>query len=299
MARLYVAHGETGLKICLHCSAKWASRGWQCPLCGSVPQQVAGVPAFSPELAKVNIGFEPRFFSELASIEAGNFWFRSRNRLISWALQRYFPHARNFLEIGCGTGFVLSGIEQTLPHLELFGSEIFASGLMVAAKRLKSTTLFQMDARNIPFENEFNVIGAFDVLEHIEEDELVLSQMHNAVSRGGGIMLTVPQHPRLWSCQDKSSCHVRRYTASELKNKTSKAGFKVVRTTSFVFLLLPLMVASRIRMQKREEFDDMELRISGATNMLLERVLDAERALIRWGVRLPAGGSLLLIATKC
>ena len=45
---------------------------------------------------------------------------------------------------------------------------------------------FQMDARNIPFENEFDVIGVFDVLEHIEEDEIVFSQIFRAVKSGGG-----------------------------------------------------------------------------------------------------------------
>jgi SAM-dependent methyltransferase len=54
--------------------------------------------------------------------------------------------------------------------------------------------LFQMDARKIPFESEFDVIGAFDVLEHIEEDEKALAQIFHAVLPGGGLILTVPQH---------------------------------------------------------------------------------------------------------
>ena len=65
-----------------------------------------------------------------------------------------------------------------------------------------------MDARRIPFEDEFDVIGAFDVLEHIKEDEQVLVQMHRAVKSGGGIMLTVPQHMFLWSEQDVQAHHV-------------------------------------------------------------------------------------------
>ena len=71
------------------------------------------------------------------------------------------------------------------------------------------------------FRNEFDVIGAFDVLEHIADDELVLSQMHQAVRKGGGIILTVPQHSFLWSEIDEYSRHVRRYSVSELKLKLS------------------------------------------------------------------------------
>src|SRR6266545_4042215 len=90
----------------------------------------------------------------------------------------------NFLEIGCGTGFVLSGIRKAFPELILSGSEIFSEGLNLAAERLPGVELFQMDARRIPFQEEFDVIGAFDVLEHVKEDEEVLSQMYQATRKG-------------------------------------------------------------------------------------------------------------------
>lgn len=184
--------------------------------------------------------------------------------------------------------------------MKLYGSEVFLEGLAVAAARVKSATFFQMDARTIPFENEFDVVCAFDVLEHVEEDELVLSQMQNAVSAGGGVLLTVPHHPCLWSQQDEVSGHVRRYSLHELKDKVKKHSFEVVTATAFVCLLLPLMWASRFRQRKStKNFDPMaELRISGTMNVVLESVLDIERALIGWGLRLPVGGSLLLIAKK-
>ena len=98
--------------------------------------------------------------------------------MIVWALQRYFPQAQNFLEIGCGTGFVLAAIEQAFPKISLYGSEIFSQGLNFAQERLSRTQLFQMDAPQISCENEFDAIAAFDVLEHIKEDDVVLAQMH-------------------------------------------------------------------------------------------------------------------------
>jgi 2-polyprenyl-3-methyl-5-hydroxy-6-metoxy-1,4-benzoquinol methylase len=42
-----------------------------------------------------------------------------------------------------------------------------------------------MDARNIPFAEEFDIIGAFDVLEHIEQDTDVLAKMYQATQNGG------------------------------------------------------------------------------------------------------------------
>ena len=245
-------------------------------------------------------GFAANYFAPLAEREAGNFWFRSRNRLLVWALQRYFPDAENFMEIGCGTGFVLSGIQRALPELALCGSEIFIEGLTFAAERLPGIELFQMDARRIPFREEFDVLGAFDVLEHIEEDETVLVQMFQATKPGGGIILTVPQHHFLWSVVDDYSFHKRRYTRKELVKKLRRAGFKIVRVTSFVSLILPFMMLSRLKSQRsKDDFDPLaELEIGYHLNLALEKIMGVERSLIEGGVSFPAGGSLLAIARR-
>ena len=259
-----------------------------------------GFPAFAPDLAEENDGFNVSYFDKLAPLEANNFWFRSRNQLIIWALSRYFPDVTNFLEIGCGTGFVLSGVKQAFPELSLSGSEIFSNGLTYAANRVGQCKLFQMDARHIPFEDEFDVIGGFDVLEHIAEDELVLSEMYRAVRSGGGIILTVPQHDFLWSQADEHACHVRRYSKSDLKDKLRNAGFDWVKATSFVSLLLPLMMVSRFRQRAgNTDYDPLvELKIGGWINQIFEKTLGLERTLIRMGLSFPAGGSLLIVARK-
>jgi SAM-dependent methyltransferase len=291
---------KLGMKLCYKCGSKIERADWQCPYCRESPKMINGFLSFAPNNAENNVGFRLEYFAELANLEARNFWFRARNQLIMWALRRYLPNAKSFLEIGCGTGFVLSGIADALPNLKLSGSEIYSAGLAFAAGRANTSTFFQMDARHIPFEEEFDVIGAFDVLEHIQEDERVLSRMHRAVCKGGGAILTVPQHPFLWSRQDEYACHVRRYTLAELKTKVERAGFVVEKALSFVSLLLPLLMIARFRKRKPlAEFDPLEeLRITGVKNTLLEKALTFERALIKLGVSFPAGGSLLLVVKK-
>jgi SAM-dependent methyltransferase len=244
-------------------------------------------------------GFRPEYFTDLAALEAGNFWFRGRNALIVWALKKYFPRLGSFMEIGCGTGFVLSGVGAAFPGAALYGSEVFSAGLGFAARRVERAGFMQMDGRNIPYEDEFDVVGAFDVIEHIVEDEVVLAQMCRALKPGGGLLLTVPQHPWLWSEADRYACHVRRYTAGELHSKVERAGFEIVRSTSFVSLLLPAMLASRRRAAGDKAFDPVdEFRIGRAANRVLEGVLAVERFAIRAGISLPAGGSRLLVARR-
>jgi len=124
--------------------------------------------------------------------------------------------------------------------------------------------------------------------------------MYQATRKRGGILVTVPQHPFLWSKSDDFSRHVRRYTSSELRDKAERAGFEVVRLTSFVSALLPLLIIWRLKQQfSSREFDPTaEYRISSVMNAALERILDIERAIIRAGPSIPAGGSLLLIARR-
>jgi len=242
----------------------------------------------------------PDAFGQLAVLEEQNFWFRSRNKLIMWAMKRHFPTMQRYLEIGCGTGYVLAGVAQAYPAATLVGSEIFSVGLPYAASRVGRAELVQMDARHIPYVDEFDVIGAFDVLEHIEEDEQVLAAMLRAVRPGGGIALSVPQHPWLWSAADTYACHVRRYKVAELREKVQRAGFKLEFETSFVSLLLPAMLASRLRKQGPQQADDelAELRLPKWLNSTFEVVMAVERKLIQWGVSFRMGGSRLLIATK-
>lgn len=290
------------MKLCLVCSQSYGASGWACPGCGSAPVERNGFLAFAPELDGQSDGFNPEFFRLMVEVEPGHFWFRGRNAILMDVVRRHFTNPRKVLEIGCGTGFVLSGIQSVFPQAYFSGSDIFTEGLVFTAQRVPGAALFQMDARRIPFIEEFDLIGAFDVLEHIEEDEAVLAQMHQACRPGGGIVLTVPQHRWLWSRVDDFAHHKRRYTRAELVDKVVRAGFRVEYATSFVSLLLPLMLASR-GMKKSganmdEQMEAVGLKVGGLTNAALRAIMRVEQGLIRLGLSFPWGGSLLLVARK-
>jgi SAM-dependent methyltransferase len=288
------------MKLCLHCKNIFSFNEWTCPSCGHQPERLNGIQAHAPEFANGGGGFKPEYFSELSRLEAENFWFRARNELILWALRSYKPGASTFLEVGCGTGFVLSGIARAFPKLALSGSEIFLAGLSHAAERVPSAQFMQMDARRVPFVEEFDAIGAFDVLEHIKEDETVLAQLHSAIKPGGVLLLTVPQHPWLWSASDEYACHVRRYKRSEIEQKVLTAGFEILRSSSFVTSLLPAMMLSRVlQKRKTKDFDPAgELKINVFLNDLFYASMMLEIAGIGYGLNYPIGGSRLIVAER-
>lgn len=252
-------------------------------------------PVFAPELAIENTGFDKSLFETLFQIEPSHFWFRSRNNLLIQSLKKYFPAAQNFCEIGCGTGYVLQAISAENPRMAVTGSEIYLSALDYAIKRIPHANLIQADICRFPYESEFDVIGSFDVLEHIDNDTLALQNINKALKNNGGLILTVPQHKWLWSNYDEMACHKRRYSRNELRVKLENAGFQILRMTSFLTFLLPFMMVSRF---KKTTDPSSLLNIKRTINSIFYKISLAEQALINRNVNFPIGGSLLCIARK-
>ena len=171
--------------------------------------------------------------------------FAAATRCSSTRCAREFPHARSFLEVGCGNGYVLAAVARARPGIASPAATSSAAGLEHARRRVPDAVLLRADARALPFDGEFDVAGAFDVIEHVAEDEAVLAALRRAVRPGGGVIVTVPQHRWLWSETDRYSGHQRRYGRRELAAKLERAGLRLRWASSFVTLLLPLMAASR------------------------------------------------------
>lgn len=304
-----------GVRLCPVCEAPdeiaagdalWPA-GWVCPACGSPVATAGGITRLARELDGTQTGFDPIAHTQLATVEHNHFWFEERNTLISWLLQRYCGQARRVLEIGCGTGFVLQTIRKTLREALIAGSELHSEGLVVAmARHGNAVELIQMDARRIGLRDAVDVVGAFDVLEHIPDDEVVLAEIAQALRPNGLLVLSVPQHPWLWSESDDLAHHVRRYKRGEMEEKLRQKDFEILFSDSFVCLLLPLMVIARATQRLRkssapmsnQEALDREFRLPPSTNAILRLVLKFEHVLRRAGLRYPVGGSRVIVSRR-
>src|SRR5215204_2611406 len=278
--------------------------GWRCGACKVEVEHRDHIPCLAPALIGTDSGFNPSYFDKLIAIEETNFWFVNRARLIVAMLAAYAPQAREVLEIGCGNGSVLLALRRARPGLRLTGSELHPEGLAFACGRLGSeASLLQMDARTIPARDHFDVVGAFDVIEHIADEETVLRAIFAALKPQGCAIIAVPQHPWLWSPFDVAARHERRYRRGELETKLVAAGFDILHSTSFNAVLLPLMVASRMLMNRRAVKGaavDALAETVGPTwlNAALSALLRVEVALSAAGVRWPVGGSRFVVARK-
>jgi SAM-dependent methyltransferase len=278
---------------------------WSCPACGRKPQVKGAFLQLAPELDDGDAGYDIASFDFLAGHENQHFWFIARNELIEWLVRKFAAGAKTGLEIGCGTGFVLNAFKSALPHARICGSELHTSGLVHASKRHSNTVeLFQMDARKPGLSDALDLVGAFDVLEHIEEDQTVLGECARMLRPGGVLIATVPQHPWLWSSQDDIAHHVRRYKRGQLAERARHSGLVPVYQSSFVTLTFPLMVASRLvkgrgaAASRQREQVEAEFKIPKILNQLMLALQRIEHAGRRLGVPLPFGGSQVLVAMK-
>jgi SAM-dependent methyltransferase len=117
---------------------------------------------------------------------------------------------------------------------------LISGGGRVRAEKT-SCPVFLGDAERPPVLGQFDVVGIFDVLEHLADDRKTLTGLNLMLKPGGALVLTVPAHMSLWSYFDVASRHCRRYAATELEQILRESGFEVDYLTQFMMSLFPLV----------------------------------------------------------
>jgi SAM-dependent methyltransferase len=290
------------MKICVKCGSAIATSGWRCPACDFAPEFVGNWPTFADaQVLEDAKEFGDDTFRRMQSFEERSFYSRSRRRLIQWAIAKYFPNFSNFYDFGAGTGYVLEGVRAIRPGVRLYASDLsFDSLAWVDARFGGEVRLFHADAGHIPYADHFDVIGAFDVLEHIDDDLGALGALHRAAKAGGGALITSPQHMSLWSALDEEAGHKRRYEGGELADKVRAAGFDVLLDTSFMATLFAPQYVSRRWLTRLAGRQSMEAEnvLPASLNGLFAAILGVELMLLRAGARFPFGGTRLVVARK-
>ncbi len=264
-----------------------------------------GIPSYAPERSGGGGEYPVDAFRKLVKAELSHPWFLMRAKVLSYLWNRFMkPQKGRFLEIGCGTGGVLYSFSREFPEWELWGGELHVDGLKHAQQRLPGSRFIQLDASQMPFAGEFDGLGLFDVIEHIEDDVAVLRGAARALKPDGVMLLSVPQHPWLWSGYDVAAEHKRRYTRRSLVQVVQQAGLEPLHITSFSTFPLPIMWVSRFFQSPHKSGEEAleraykELELSRWQYLLLAGLLRMDCSLISRGYSLPAGGSLMMVARK-
>ncbi len=266
---------------------------------------IDGIKCFHSETADNYANYPDSGFDLTDQYVETSFWVRSRNRLFKRLIHKYSTNTSKtrYLDIGCGTGDFIRQLDD-LDNLEIIGSEVYLRGLYYAKKNLPQIEFVQFDVARGTMDEEFDLIGAFDVIEHIEDDIVALKNMQRMLTDGGVLLISVPQYMFMWGRLDEIVRHKRRYSRLDLLSKLEDAGFDITFCTSFVFVLFPAMILSRFldKKSKLDQADSEELkkrvRFPGPLNWLFDVLMRIDEELIGLGLSLPFGGTLVVVASK-
>jgi SAM-dependent methyltransferase len=268
---------------------------------------IDGIRCYNADVANTYEDYPEDGFDLMDNSVESSFWVDSRTRLFKRLVIKYRSSKKRtkYLEIGCANGDFIRHLEG-LDWLDITGSEVYLKGLINAKKISNKSEYIQYDVTKGVLEERYDMITAFDVIEHLEDDDLALHNINEMLEDDGVLLISVPQYMFLWSRLDEIVMHKRRYSKKRLIDGLKSNGFIIEYCTSFVFLLFPLMLLSRL-FDKKKNHDDVTLNseelqrrvnIPSALNVIFDNIVRIDERLINLGLSLPFGGTLIVVARK-
>lgn len=235
-------------------------------------------------------------YDQMAELDERHWWYRARREVLEALIRRVArpPKDAKILEIGCGTGHNFAMLS-SFGHVDALELDEQVRGF--AEKRLGREIMSAPlpELAGVPDEG-YDLIGAFDVIEHIDDDLAGVASIAAKLKPGGKFVMTVPAHAWMWSAHDVVNHHKRRYSKRALKRLIEGSPLKLESIGYFNSLLFPAAVAERLASKARGK-QDAELKLPSAPlNAALERTFATERHLIG-RVPLPPGLSLYAVAS--
>jgi SAM-dependent methyltransferase len=218
-------------------------------------------------------------------------WYRARTQLLQAALGDFLGTPRRLLDVGSADGPSVSWMQGD--H-ERFAIDLDPRGLTPGRGVCAS-------ALSLPFRDAaFDVVGAFDVIEHCEPEARAIGELARVLAPGGRLLASVPAYQWAWSDHDVQAGHYRRYTRSRLVAAVEGAGFSVRRCTYGFAGVFPMFAAERVARRLRRSAPAAQQglpQVSRSLDRVLTGLSAAEaRALRRHD--LPFGSSIFLAADK-
>ena len=207
---------------------------------------------------------------------------------------------KKLLDTGCGTGGMLRYLKK---YGFVIGSDVSMTALEFCRKR-GETHLVLSNSLRLPFQNNsLDVITAFGVIEHLDDDTTMLKELYRVCKPEGRLFILTSAFQFLWSYHDDANEHKRRYTRGGLSDRVGQSGFRIEKICYVNTFLFPVILLIRL-IQKifynNRKLDKVKRDIITppfGINKLLTYILQLEARLIRRR-DLPFGVSLICVAQK-
>ena len=237
-------------------------------------------------------------------IEESSFWFKHRNKVLEVLMRKYDPGSF-ILDVGVGNGY-------TTKFLQINGykSVLVEPGIdgVINAKRRGVINIINSTISSAEFnKNSIPAIGMFDVLEHIKDENKLLSEINSLLKDDGRLYITVPAYNVLWSSEDVIAGHYRRYRSSNIAKILKGNGFEIEYLSYFFSILflpvlffrsIPSLIMGIFKIKKTEPVIEAHEEKSSFINSMINLFLKLELNRIRKGKKLWFGSSIIVICKK-
>lgn len=248
---------------------------------------------------------DPQFYKEYYFLERKSWWFRARLNILENTILRKLDTTKplTILNVGVATG-------ATTEMLQKYGEVTSVEydkdccDFLAAKTGIKAICA---SLTELPFEaNTYDLVCAFDVIEHIEDDKLAMQEINRVLKPRGTYFVTVPAFQFLWSNHDVVNHHYRRYTQSQLSSLVNNAKLDIAYTTYFNFWLFFPIALTRFILnllpRKKDNSssgsDNDLVSTDSLVNKLLFTIFNSENVLLKTGMRFPLGVSILSLGNK-
>lgn len=242
------------------------------------------------------------FLDDYFKMEREHWWFRVREGIIldQFRSSVYKGEPLNILNVGAATG-------RSSEILESFGNVQSIEYDVPSYQFCRDVLKLKIDQGSITelpyYDDSFDCVCAFDVVEHVEDHQKALIELFRVCKPGGKIFITVPAFMSLWSNHDVVNHHFRRYRKQQMLDLFSANGGRLLRTTYFnFFLFIPIFLVrslQRIFFRKKQEElkPDNDMIESGLINTIFQSIFSFERSLVK-KMNFPFGVSLMVVWEK-
>jgi SAM-dependent methyltransferase len=236
------------------------------------------------------------YIQQYVKLEQEHWWFVVRQKILFNFLSRQLiTKPQNILNIGAAGG-------ESSKWLSKIGNvvSVETESLFVELLKVQNLEVINADVIDMPFEdNSFDLVCAFDVIEHVKNDIEAMTEMIRICKPNGIICIAVPASNMMWSKHDIVNGHFRRYSKPMLKDLGNNfIGIKQKDVTYFnTILFLPILVARKLRnvfLKDKESLqsDFTYFKNGSVSNYILKTIFSIELFLLKF-MKLPFGVSLI------
>lgn len=241
---------------------------------------------------------EKNYYKNYFRLEKEHWLFKIRRKIFLYFIKKHTKSTSRVFDFGCGSGYMVRELQKI--GYDAYGvdfeEEAINYGLSSGIKNLKVGTGNKIDHTD----ESFDLVTAFDVLEHLDNEQPTVRELTRILKPGGRIIISVPAYDWLWGIQDEVSHHFRRYTVKSLSRVFKEPReLKIVEKTYFnTFLFLPIAVVRLISKWFNIYNRESDFELGGRVlNAIFYFIFNLEFYFLKF-MSFPFGVSILFILEK-